>query len=952
MTSRNTRETTATVRALDRLPGPVLVYGSDGRVSYANAELRRRLGNEPTAVGDPTDGDIDGSHRETADTTPLGDSVESVLGGYDPPETADRESTETEKSAEQLVRLDEVAYTAETELLDGAGAERVVLLRDTPSREGSLLDESDPLTASDSSESTTRDLSTDETATDPFERIFEFSNDAIFVIDPGTETITRANRRAADLLGYDHAELLSLEPRDIHPHDYEAFEEFTEDVYETGASWTTELSCYTCDGEVIPAEISGTVVEIDGRRQLLASVRDISTRIEQQRDLHRLSRAVEATTDGIALLDRDGVVTYANEAFAVGVGFENGTAVTGARWSELYDDGDRFQMAVLPSVESDGDWTETVRIDQPGDERVYSVSVTSFEDDLLVVSRDVTDEWRHRERLRGLTEASRAFVDTEDRDAVADTALDVIADTLGFDTACLRLYDEQSNSLERTAVSPAARELLDSEVAYDLEASRAGQAYRTGESLLNNPSEDAYAGDRAHLHVPVGDVGVVTLLADEPFSETDIQLVELFAETLRTAFTRAERVRELRARQTELERRGEELTAANEFGDLVADVVRSVLGTSTRGETERAVCDRLAASQSFDAAWLVTDGDERTVRASADADADRLVESDTTAFVHTPFVTQLLSEADRTGDVVVRRRRFESGRDGESTDDLTTAAAIPVACGGQSFGTLVVASAGGDSLPGLVRNGLELLAETLCFALVADRTRLALVSKELVEVEISLRNRLAVLSEQLDCRCVLRETTPTDDGSFTHVVDIEGASDAAVIEFFEEHTDSPTQSPTVVESDGDGTVLQVRASPALPELLVDAGGNVRSVVAEGGETRVTVELPRQVEVGTVLDTLASVYDDVRLRAKRQQRRIDPTRVVGDTADDLTERQGEVVCAAYRAGYYEWPRDNTAEEVAESLDIAGSTFHQHLRTAERKLAGHLCATRGENETRDT
>ncbi|MFB9806395.1 helix-turn-helix domain-containing protein [Haladaptatus pallidirubidus] len=41
-------------------------------------------------------------------------------------------------------------------------------------------------------------------------------------------------------------------------------------------------------------------------------------------------------------------------------------------------------------------------------------------------------------------------------------------------------------------------------------------------------------------------------------------------------------------------------------------------------------------------------------------------------------------------------------------------------------------------------------------------------------------------------------------------------------------------------------------------------------------------------------------------------------------------------AAYRSGYFDWPRESTGEQLAESLDIAAPTLHKHLRLAERKL----------------
>ena len=51
---------------------------------------------------------------------------------------------------------------------------------------------------------------------------------------------------------------------------------------------------------------------------------------------------------------------------------------------------------------------------------------------------------------------------------------------------------------------------------------------------------------------------------------------------------------------------------------------------------------------------------------------------------------------------------------------------------------------------------------------------------------------------------------------------------------------------------------------------------------------------------------------------------------------MTDRQREALEAAYRAGYFDWPRESTAEEVAESPDITSATLHSHLRKAESRL----------------
>lgn len=58
---------------------------------------------------------------------------------------------------------------------------------------------------------------------------------------------------------------------------------------------------------------------------------------------------------------------------------------------------------------------------------------------------------------------------------------------------------------------------------------------------------------------------------------------------------------------------------------------------------------------------------------------------------------------------------------------------------------------------------------------------------------------------------------------------------------------------------------------------------------------------------------------------------------------LTDRQLEVLETAYDAGYFERPRGATAQELADALGIAPSTFTEHLLAAQRKLLGDALET---------
>ena len=795
--------------------------------------------------------------------------------------------------------------------------------------------------------------STAPSAPSVFERLFEHTPDAVLVVDAENDRITECNDRACELLGYDRDRLLSLGPSDIHPHEHEEFREFAASVDENGHGFTTGLSCYTRDGTVVPVEVTATTVAVGGRSQLLAIVRDVSERLDRRRALRRRSAAMAAATDGIAVLADDGTVELANAAYASLFGYEDADDVVGERWDALHATPDRFELDCRPTVESSGEWIGELtapRADAP-DVPVRASLMGLETGEFVCVARDVADEKRHEKRLTGLAEASRDLLSTTDAESVGRVAIGTVADVLGYELGCIRRYDADGNELVRTATTDAAAELVRTEVAYDLKASNAGAAYRAGETVRNESStDDAYADGpcRAEVHVPLGEFGVLSVFDDDGrFDDRDVQLVELFAGIVRTAFSRAERERRLRSQRAELERRRDELSATDRFNTLVTEVIRSVLRATSGADVKETVCETLSGSPLYEAAWVATvDGDDDGGREDVlvntrSTSSGAFAEVDPAAFVGSSFARQLVRKAEDTDGIVVERRRFETRDDGSADrdpdasvrDDGAIAAAVPIACGRQRFGVLAVAGTGENGFGEATQGGLELLAETLGFASIADRRRATLIEGDSVEVEFALDSPLADLSAAFDCRCDLLGRDPDAADGHAYEIRISHGDFDGIREFLA--TTSVIRDCELVERRDGASVVRIVVDGAPPKLLAEAGFSLESMYAADGESRLVAEVPNDEDVSRVLAALRNHWDGVRLVAKRQT----PTRrsrvPIPDDAG-LTDRQRSVLETAYGMGYYDWPREHTAEEVAESLDIASATLHQHLRAAEHAL----------------
>ncbi|MFB6130426.1 MAG: bacterio-opsin activator domain-containing protein [Salinigranum sp.] len=144
------------------------------------------------------------------------------------------------------------------------------------------------------------------------------------------------------------------------------------------------------------------------------------------------------------------------------------------------------------------------------------------------------------------------------------------------------------------------------------------------------------------------------------------------------------------------------------------------------------------------------------------------------------------------------------------------------------------------------------------------------------------------------------------------------------------------------ENGDDGHLEWTLSGETLLGSLAERGAHVLEATAEEGRGRYVVEMASDGDVRALLDRIKQAFPETYLDAKRRHNRpIDRIDGIPESAvEDLTDRQREALETAYLSGYFEWPRESTAEEVAGSLDITAPTLHAHLRKAERTLFDSL------------
>ncbi len=208
-----------------------------------------------------------------------------------------------------------------------------------------------------------------------------------------------------------------------------------------------------------------------------------------------------------------------------------------------------------------------------------------------------------------------------------------------------------------------------------------------------------------------------------------------------------------------------------------------------------------------------------------------------------------------------------------------------------------------------------------------------------VEFSLSSPDHPFVAVSALDGgEALLKEFIPRGEGSYAEFFSVSGVEPETVLARALEH---PSVEASLVERFDDEALLEFVVDGGCPAVFLgEAGALPRTVEGRDGTGTVGAEVPPSEDATAVIDRFLDAYPDAELTLKREQSYETPIfgreYLQAALEDTLTDRQREVLETSHDAGYYDWPRAVTAEELADRFDICPATFHQHLRAAEQKL----------------
>lgn len=300
------------------------------------------------------------------------------------------------------------------------------------------------------------------------ESLIESSIDVIFRISP-TGKINFISPSCFSLLGYKPDELIDLSFSKFIPESsLNEYFRVLSDLFEINNVISFQINLINSQKIEIPVEITGKVVEIDGKKMGQGTIRDIRNRVEAQQKIkhsENIFRTIwDNTYDGMRLTDEFGVIVLCNDSFAR-LFAKTKQDIIGKSISSVYDTKSNpniieeyIQNFVSGNIKSKVEASFSLWNNSIAD---FEISNTIIEENnrrkyLLSIFRDITDRklkekllTKKSKLLQGVSRATNTLISNDDEIAGFNMALRVLGEAAEADRVYIyqHMVDNYTNEM-------------------------------------------------------------------------------------------------------------------------------------------------------------------------------------------------------------------------------------------------------------------------------------------------------------------------------------------------------------------------------------------------------------------------------------------------------------------------------------------------------------------------
>ena len=265
-----------------------------------------------------------------------------------------------------------------------------------------------------------------------YRALFEFANDAVFIMSTDGEQIL-VNNQAADLLGYTIEELSGISYRDIvASYEYKDAKNKLQALLSGKSFKPYERIARRKGGTEIPVEITATLIRnLEGKPLFVQSVvRDISERkkaedtLNESREMYRT--LVETSPNAVTVTNLEGKITYVSQGTLLMHGFDSVEELIGKSAFSFIapEDYDRAAENLKKTLkEGSIRDVEYTLIRKDGTQFIGELNASLINDvkgepkAFVAISRDITERKKAEQELRESEKKFRSVVENA-KDAI------------------------------------------------------------------------------------------------------------------------------------------------------------------------------------------------------------------------------------------------------------------------------------------------------------------------------------------------------------------------------------------------------------------------------------------------------------------------------------------------------------------------------------------------------